>query len=249
MSALGDPGGEGVRWGAWSVLGSAPAAELLARSGWDWVVLDGQHGLWDDRATTGALAVLPAAPPVLVRVPWDEHGLVGRALDAGAAGVVAPMVAGPEEAARVAAACRYAPAGTRSWGPTGPLRGRPAPAPPEADTAVTCVVMVETAEALASVGAIAATPGVDAVLVGPFDLSLSLGTTVEALLDDASPASPLARVVRACTQAGVVPAAFGGDPAHAARLAEHGFRAVVAVTDAGALGEGSRAALGELRGR
>jgi len=243
--------GGDVRWGAWSMLGHAPAAELLARSGCDWLVLDAQHGLYDDAAVVEALAVLPApptGPPVLVRVAEGSSVLVGRALDAGAAGVVVPLVETPEQAAEVAAACRYAPRGHRSWGALAGLRGREAPEPAAADAAVACVVMVETARALEQVEAIAATPGVDAVLVGPFDLSLTLGTTVDALLADTSPGAPLPRVVAACRAAGVPAAAFAADPARARRFAAHGFSAVVAGTDALLLAEAAAARVADLRG-
>jgi len=242
------PGGDAVRWGAWSMLGHAPAAELLARSGVDWLVLDAQHGLYDDAGVVEALAALPADPPVLVRVAAGSSVAVGRALDAGAAGVVVPLVETPEQAAEVAAACRYAPRGHRSWGALAGLRGRPAPEPRAADDAVVCVVMVETARGLDHVEAIAATPGVDAVLVGPFDLSLTLGTTVDALLADTSAGAPLPRVVAACRAAGVGSAAFAADPARARAFAALGFGAVVAATDAALLAEAAAARITELRG-
>ena len=117
-------GGGAVRWGAWSMLGHAPAAELLARSGADWLVLDAQHGLYDDAAVVEALAALPADPPVLVRVAAGSSVLVGRALDAGAAGVVVPLVETPEQAAEVAAAV-LAPPDLEAW-PVG-LAGSLAP--------------------------------------------------------------------------------------------------------------------------
>jgi 4-hydroxy-2-oxoheptanedioate aldolase len=240
-------------WGGWSTLGSPAAAEALARSGCDFVVLDAQHGLWDDAATAQALAVLgggasAGAAPALVRVRAADDALVGRALDAGAAGVVVPMVADGAHAAEVAAACRYPPRGHRSWGPLGSLRGRAVPSAPDADAVVTCAVMVEVPSALADVGAVAAAPGVDAVLVGPFDLSLALGTTVDALLADDGPGGPLPRVVAACADAGIVAAAYAGSVERGVRLAELGFAAVAVVTDAGLVADGAAEAVRRARG-
>ena len=104
--------------------------------------------------------------------------------------------------------------------------------------------MIETAGALADVDAIAATPGVDGLFVGPFDLALALGTTVDALLDDRSPGNPLGEVVAAAERHRILVAAFAGTPANARRLRAHGIRVLVAVTtDQAVVAEGVRALL------
>jgi len=116
-----------------------------------------------------------------------------------------------------------------------------------ANAGVFLAVMVETASALADVEAIAATPGVDAVFVGPFDLSLALGTDVTALLADGEPSAPLPRVVAACRAAGVRAGAYAGEPDRAARLLELGFDWVAVTTDHAAVAAGAQAAMGGLR--
>ncbi|WP_337062823.1 HpcH/HpaI aldolase family protein [Kineococcus sp. G2] len=232
-------------WGAWSNLASPGAVGVLARSGADWVLLDAQHGEHDDRSVRECLREVPpgTGAPVLVRPGRLDVQEIGRALDAGAAGVLVPMVSTPEQARTAARACRYSPAGERSWGPHALISGRPATPPAAADAGVLCAVMVETREGLANVGGIAATDGVDVVFVGPFDLSLELGTDVDALLAADGPGDPLPTVVRACAEHGVVPGAFGVGAARAARFRDLGFRFVAAVADTQLLAEGARAHL------
>lgn len=219
-----------VRLAAWSMLGVPAAASLLAWIGADLLVLDGQHGLYDDAAL---IAAIPGAArvPVHVRVPHNSPALIGRALDAGARGVIVPMVQSGDEAIAAARASRYPPLGERSWGPLAAYRGEPTIDPVTANEAVWCAVMVETARAVADVEAIAAAPGVDEVFVGPFDLALALGTTVGDLLADRSPGNPLDTVVAACRRAGTVAGAFAGGLAAAENLIGRGYTSVAVAVD------------------
>ncbi|WP_454050338.1 aldolase/citrate lyase family protein [Cellulomonas sp. Marseille-Q8402] len=221
--------------GLWSSLADAATLRLLAAARPGWLVLDAQHGTWSDGDLAAVLPVLDAPAPVWVRLADDRPAGIGRALDAGADGVIVPMVDSADQAAAAVRACRYPPQGHRSWGPAAPLVGRPAVPPAAANDAVRCAVMVETAAALAVVDAIAATPGLDMVFVGPFDLALALGRTVDDLLADAAPGAPLPGVVAACAAAGVRAGAFAGDHDRAGRLVELGFTDVVVGTDAGLL--------------
>ena len=240
-----DPGR--TLWGAWSSLASPGAVGTLARSGVDWVLLDAQHGEHDDRSLRECLrGGGDGAAPLLVRPGRLDVQEIGRALDAGAAGVVVPMVSSAEQARTAARACRYSPAGERSWGPHALLTGRSPVPPARADAGVLCAVMVETRAGLADVEAIAAVEGVDVVLVGPFDLSLELGTDVDALLAADAPDDPLPTVVRACAAGGAVPGAFGAGAGRAARLRDLGFRFVAATTDTELLAAGARTRLAEL---
>ena len=233
-----------VRPGAWSSLAGG-TAEVLARSGAAWVVLDAQHGRYSQESLTGTLLELGSSPvPVFVRVPDDAAAGIGRVLDCGAAGVIVPLVNGAEQAAAVAAACRYPPPGQRSWGSISGLLGRAAPLAGDANDAVMCAVMVETAAGLDEVEAIAATAGIDMVFVGPFDLSLALGLDVDQLLGNTSGDSPLARVVQACARAGIRAGAFGGSPARARVLAGFGFTDIVVITDAALLADAASAEMG-----
>lgn len=223
---------ERVRAGAWSNLAGG-TAELLARSGAAFVVLDAQHGLYDAGSLATTLLQWGShSTPAFVRVADQSPAGIGRVLDLGAGGVIVPLVDTVEQAVAAVASCRYPPEGNRSWGPLTGLLGRATPDPGQANAAVLCAVMVETAGGIDAVQGIAATPGVDMVFVGPFDLSLALGLDVDDMVADTSPNSPLARIVRACAAAGIRAGVFAGAPERARRLASFGFSDIVVLTDA-----------------
>jgi 4-hydroxy-2-oxoheptanedioate aldolase len=251
--AAGEPQQDPLVVGAWSALGSPLAASILAGTGADWLVLDAQHGLYDDASLVATLAALagPSRPErtgrVMVRVPSNDAAWIGRALDAGATGVVVLLVQDEHEALAAARACRYPPDGERSWGGWSGSWGTGTPAPDEANRDVLCAVMVETRSAVDRVDRIAATPGVDMVFVGPYDLALALGMTHPELLADRSPDGPLARVVRACRAAGVRAGAYAGSVEAARLLRAQGFTWVAVLADAALLAEGGAAVVAEAR--
>jgi 4-hydroxy-2-oxoheptanedioate aldolase len=229
----------GLRLGVWAFLGEPRNAAALERSGLDWVVLDGQHGHFDDRAVRETMALRrERLVPLLVRVRANDAALIGRALDAGADGVIVPLVDTAAQAEAAVAAASYPPRGSRSWGPIPGLEriGREGDRPPQPMV----VVMVETALGLSAVAEIAATPGVDMVLLGPSDLALSLGTTVDELIAADGADAPLPTLVRACRDAGAIPAAFAGTENRAAGMARLGFDWVVAALDTDLLASGGR---------
>ena len=221
--------------GAWAGLPAAMSCEVMSRAGFDYVCIDMQHGLADYSDALAMLAAidLGTATPV-VRVPWNEQGIIGRVLDAGALGVIVPMVNSRGEAEAAVRSCRYAPEGSRSYGPTrAALRDGPGYFA-GANQAVQCIPMVETAAALESLDDIVSTPGVDAVYVGPSDLSVSLGLPPgnndgAAAFDDA-----LAAIVAACGRHGVVPGIHSTPLLAPTRVAQ-GFRLVTVTTDNTAL--------------
>lgn len=231
---------DGVRAGVWATLGDARTALALERAGFDWMGVDAQHGHFDDAAVRGLFALRHApAVPVLVRVAANDPTLIGRALDAGADGVVVPLVQDAAQAEAAVAAAHYPPRGARSWGP---LPGSRDAADAAAAPRPLCAVMVETAPAVAGVRAIAAVPDLDMVFVGPFDLALALGRDVDELLADTSEDAPLPTIVRACREAGVLAGAYAGTPGRAAALRAQGFSWIAVTTDTGVLRLGSDAA-------
>lgn len=236
-----------VSRGVWTATADVDLLRRLAGLGFDWLALDAQHGPLD-RAALHAVgrALDGTATRFLVRVPAVDAAWVGAALDAGAEGVVVPSVTGVRDARAAAIASRYPPLGERSWGPFAPLWGGRAPDPEEANDRVRCWVLVETPGALDEVDEIAAVPGVDGLFVGPYDLALSHGTTVDALLDDTSPDGPLARVVAAAARQGILVGAFAGGPEVARRLRAHGIGHLAVTTDAALLAEGARSVLAAL---
>ncbi|MBG6226227.1 4-hydroxy-2-oxoheptanedioate aldolase [Arthrobacter sp. CAN_A2] len=243
-SAIRDP-----RLGAWATLGEPRLTTELARSGVGWVGLDAQHGHFDDRSLRDALGRRPAdCAPMLVRVAANDAALIGRALDAGADGVVVPLVDSVADAAAAVAACHYPPQGARSWGPLQGGRAVHSPGADHAPRAIPlCAVMIETAAALEAVEAIAAVPGVDMIFVGPFDLSLALGLDIDDLLSSTDHDAPLTRIARACTQAGIRSGAYAGSSERAALLAAAGFDWIAAATDTGLLALGVQALREQVR--
>jgi 4-hydroxy-2-oxoheptanedioate aldolase len=162
--------------GYWSVLDAPVATERIARAGFDYVALDAQHGLIGySGMLNGLMAIDASAAAVgIVRVEANNATPIGRALDAGAAGVIVPLVDTAEDAAAAVAATRYPPHGIRSYGP---MRSalRVGPEPATANESVVVLAMIETPQGLANVKAIAATPGLDGLYIGPSDLTLAVG--------------------------------------------------------------------------
>ena len=162
--------------GVWITLADPVTAEVIARRGFDYLVIDMQHGVAGPDTMAPLLsATNGTTTEVLVRVPWNEPAIIMRALDLGAAGVIVPLVNTADDARAAVAACRYPPDGMRSWGPwRAGVEGRVV-VPAEANRDTICVVMVETEFAMRNLDEIVAVPGVDAVYIGPNDLALGLG--------------------------------------------------------------------------
>jgi 4-hydroxy-2-oxoheptanedioate aldolase len=234
-------------FGAWLTIPSSVSAELATRVGYDYVCLDNQHGALDYQTSVSMIQAceLGGVRPIC-RVPWNEPGVIGKMLDAGAQGVIVPMVNSPEEAEAAVRACRYAPRGARSSGPM-LASARVADYHDWAADHVACIVMIETADAVARVDDILAVPGIDAVYVGPADLSITLG--LPPTNNDQSPAftDALIKVVAACERAGVVPGMHTTAPLVATRVTQ-GFRMVTVTSDTLAMRAGLAADLATARG-
>jgi 4-hydroxy-2-oxoheptanedioate aldolase len=229
LRALLDGGASAV--GSWCVTPSTLTAELLTDEAVDYVCLDCQHGLVDSSSLAALLAAVRPGVVPFVRVPGNDAAAIGKALDLGAGGVIIPMVGSAEEAERAVAACRYAPDGTRSYGPVRAalaLGGEPA----DLQGHALCFVMIETPAAVARADEICGVPGLGGVYVGPADLAVSLGIRPAEIEGSAEHAAAVATVREACVRAGVFPGIHtsGGADAHR-RLAE-GFRLVSLPTDA-----------------
>ena len=215
----------------------------LARLGFDWLCLDMQHGLYSRTEIISAARSFPSeAAQLVVRVPSCDFVAIGVALDAGARAVIVPQIESAEDARRAVAATFYPPVGSRSWGQLGGIWGG-ATLTAEAANRISCAVMIESADALRRVEEIAAVDGVDQLFVGPYDLSLSLGTTVPALLDDDSESSPLTRIVQVAAVYGRTVGGFAGTPELADRFRERGISCIAVATDLWITNEGASAAL------
>ncbi|MXY79929.1 MAG: aldolase [Chloroflexi bacterium] len=192
--------------GAWLSIPSPVTAEIIGRAGFDYACVDLQHGMADYGDALAMFQAVELGDSVpFARATWNEPGIIGRILDLGAGGVIIPMVNTTADAAAAVASCRYAPAGRRSVGPTRIRIGRPDYFE-GADDYVLCIPMIETAEAVANIDDILATPGIDAVYVGPSDLAVSMGVGGPGLHHDHPAFSEaLATIVESCQRRGVVP--------------------------------------------
>lgn len=167
-----------VVFGYFLLLDSPLATERIARTGYDYMCIDGQHGLLDYSGWIRGLQAIDAAGTGvgIVRVPSIEAAGIGRALDAGAAGIIVPLVNSAADAAAAVAAAKYPPLGVRSYGPMrSGLRIGPNTEQANADTLV--LAMIETPEGIANAEEIAAVPGIDGLYIGPTDLTIALGGT------------------------------------------------------------------------
>ena len=229
--------------GAWLMIPSAFSAEIIAHAGYDWVCVDMQHGVIDyAQMVTMLQAVSSTAVTPLVRVPWNEPGIIGKSLDAGARGVIIPMVNSRADAEHAVRACRYAPTGARSYGPVRANYYAGFDYFAHANDDVLCIVMVETREAVAQVDEILSVPGIDAVYVGPADLSVTLGLPPAPDHDAASFTDALATILDACATHDVVPGIAGNQKTAPKRI-EQGFRLVEVAADAAVLAAGAGQAL------
>ncbi|MFD9870540.1 HpcH/HpaI aldolase/citrate lyase family protein [Streptomyces niveus] len=235
--------------GYWSILDAPVATERIARLGYDYVCLDGQHGLIGYSGLLHSLTAIDAggASAGLVRVEANDPVPIGRALDAGAAGVIVPLIDTPEQAADAVASCRYAPAGRRSYGP---MRSalRIGPAPAEAHEATVVLAMIETAAGLAAVKEICAVPGLDGVYIGPSDLRIALGgaTSTDPAVDPEFEAA-LRAVREAADEAGIAVGIHTPDGTTAARRLAEGFTYASVSSDLTHLEQAARDHLGAAR--
>lgn len=233
--------------GAWCMMPGALGVEVVGGLGFDWVLIDMQHGCM---GYEGALEMIRAADVFgispIVRVPWNEPGIIGRVLDAGALGVLVPMIQTADDAKRVVEACLYPPAGRRSFGPirVGARDGMGYAF--KANERVAVIPMIETIEALEAVEEIAAVPGVDALFVGPFDLSVALGLPPGD--NDGKPPfdEAIRRVIESCRTAGKAAAVLSNAAVAPLRI-EQGFQMVSVTTDSNALAAASAASLAAVR--
>lgn len=237
----------GVALGGWLTLPSSMSAEIMANAGFDWVCVDMQHGMIGYADMVRMLQGISSTDTVpLVRVPRNEPGIIGRCLDAGAWGVVVPMVNSQQEAEAAVAACRYAPAGIRSYGPLRANYYAGFDYFTRANREVTCIVMVETEEAVDNVESIVSVPGVDAVYIGPADLGITLGLAPAPDHPEPSFTAALDRVLAACRRHNVVPG-IAGNAQTAVKRVEQGFQLVEVASDAGLLALGAGNALQKVR--
>ena len=238
----------GAAVNGWLAIPNSFAAETMAHQGWDSLTIDLQHGVVDYQAMLGMLQAISTTDTVpVVRVPWLEPGILMKSLDAGAYGVICPMINTREDAQKLVAYTHYAPRGTRSFGPIRALMYGGADYPQHADDTIVTFAMIETAQALDNLDAILSVEGLDAVYIGPSDLSLALGC--KPVFDDVEPkvAQAIEHVVERARAHGVQAGVHNGRPDVALARIARGFRFVTVSSDARILAAGSQELLAAMR--
>ncbi len=234
--------------GTWIMSASPLVAEATGHAGFDWAVIDMEHSPLDMMDVLQMMQALSCTKMVpIVRVAWNDAVLVKRVLDAGATTVMFPFVQTAEEAARAVAATRYPPQGVR--GMAGMSRASRFGTQPNylttANRQMGVIVQLETAQAIERIDAIADVDGVDALFIGPADLSASMGhvgqLTHPAVMDRMSQA------VLRCKAAGKPVGTIGGDPESVAQYRAAGFDYVAVGSDLGLFMQGARSAIAALR--
>ncbi len=235
----------------WCSIGSPFVAEIMAAQGFDSLTVDLQHGALDYSHLLPMFQAMRASGAVLLaRVPWLEPGIIMKALDAGAYGIICPMVNTAEEAARFVSYLRYPPLGHRSFGPTRVSFSAGANYAAEANGEVLAFAMIETADGMANLDAIAATPGLDGIYVGPSDLSLSLSEGKLAPgFDREEPEiiAALRRIAVVCKENNLRAALHCGSPDYAARAIGWGYEMTTLGGDSRFLAAGAGAAVASFR--
>jgi 4-hydroxy-2-oxoheptanedioate aldolase len=237
-------------FGAWSVLPSPLATELLARAGYDWMCVDMQHGLVGSvESLAPLLQVINAQDvPAFVRIPWKTSFAVAmHALDYGAQGVIVPMVDTAEEAAAIASALRYPPEGERSWAPVRASMLVEGYTSEAANRLVFCFVMIETRAGLTNIDAILSVPGVNGAYIGPSDLCVSHGGPPVPTSKNPLVCELAERVLEACRRHGRIAAFHADGPEEALYWADRGFQVVNVSVDAGLIASGSAAHVARIR--
>jgi 4-hydroxy-2-oxoheptanedioate aldolase len=235
----------------WCSIGSPFTAEIMAAQGFDSITIDGQHGALDySHALPMFQAMRASGKTLLARVPWREPGIIMKYLDAGAKGIICPMINSGEEAAEFVSYLRYPPLGQRSFGPTRVAFAEPGHSTTAANDSILALAMIETADGVANMEEIAATPGLDGLYVGPADLTL--GVSNGALPPGFDREEPemielKQRIARVAKNAGIHATLHCGSAEYAARGIEWGYDMVTIQNDVRLLASAASALVGNFR--
>ena len=229
----------------WLAIPSGFAAETMAQGGFDSLTVDLQHGVQDYQSMVACFQAIQSHPVLpMVRVPWNEPGIVGKVLDAGAYGVICPMINTPEEARALVSYVRYPPKGKRSNGPIrAAIYGEAGGYQKTANDEILCMPMIETQDAIDNLDAILDVPGIDAVYIGPSDLAFSRGG-VPALDQETDEAmSTYQQILTATKKRGQFAGIHTAKPEYAARMIKMGFNMVTLSNDSGIMLNAAKAAV------
>ena len=232
----------------WLSIPNAFSAEVMARQGFDALCIDMQHGLIDYNDVWPMLQAVSQTDTVpVVRVPWNDPQMIMKVLDAGAYGLIIPLVNNSQEAAAAVAACRYPPDGIRSFGPARAALYAGPGYVQEANDEIVVFAMIETRQGIDNLEAICATPGLDGVYIGPADLSYALGLPPQADNEHPLHIETCDRICATAHRHGKKAAMHTASAAFAAKSVERGFDLVMLTSDVACMSAAARRQLEELR--
>jgi len=232
----------------WLAIPNSFSAETMAHQGWDSLTVDLQHGVVDYQTMVTMLQAISTTDTVpVVRVPWLEPGILMKTLDAGAYGVICPMVNSREDAQRLVAYTHYAPRGTRSYGPVRAQLYGGADYPQHANDTIVAFAMIETAAALDHLDDILSVEGLDAIYIGPSDLSLALGCKPAFDDLDDKAAQAVEHILERAKAHGVRAGIHNGSPEAACKRIAKGFQFVTVSSDARLMAAGAQQVMATMR--
>jgi 4-hydroxy-2-oxoheptanedioate aldolase len=232
----------------WLHIPSSWSAEVMAHAGWDSLTIDMQHGLTDYSTAVPMLQAISTTHVIpMARVWWNEPGIIMKMLDAGCYGIICPMINTRAEAEKFVAACRYAPQGNRSHGPTRATLYAGSDYIPNANAQIITMAMIETEQAVQNLDAILSVPGLDAIYVGPADLSMSYGYPPSADLKDPKLVGIIDDILAGCKRHGVVAGIHVASVDYAVQSIEKGFQFITILADTRLLAAAANQAVSAVR--
>ena len=243
---------DGVRCvGGWAAIPSAFSTEIYAAQGWDSVTLDMQHGSLDINDVVPMLQAITAAGDAtpIVRVPWNDPAHIMRVLDAGAYGIICPMINTKAETEALVRSGRYPPMGERSFGPFRAAQYGGADYWQHANTEVLLFAMIETRQAVSNLEEILSVKGLNGVYVGPSDLSLSMGKTPTLDPTDKDVLTAMDIIVKTTRKWGLIAGVHTDGSKTALKRFEEGYQMCTILNDVRLLAMGAAQAIREVRGQ
>jgi 4-hydroxy-2-oxoheptanedioate aldolase len=232
----------------WLGIPSSVAAENMAQANWDSLTVDLQHGLVDYQTAVTMLQAVSTTPTVpLARVPWLEPGIIMKLLDAGAFGIICPMINTRAECEAFVRTCRYAPLGYRSFGPVRAAWYGGADYWKHANATVIAMAMIETKQAVENLDDILSVPGLDALYIGPNDLALTLGCTPSGVPTDPIVIGAIKTIVAGAKRHRIYAGIHCGSTAMAKEMIALGFQFVTLLADNAFLAAAAKGAVAEMR--
>jgi 4-hydroxy-2-oxoheptanedioate aldolase len=229
----------------WLAIPSGFSAEVMAGCGWDSVTVDMQHGVQDYQSMVQCFQAMDRFPITpIVRVPWNEPGIIGKALDGGSWGIVCPMVNNKAEAAALASYALYPPKGKRS---NGPIRaaayGEASSYQTIANDEILVIPMIETQDGIDNIDEILSVPGISGIYVGPSDMGFSLGLVPKLDREEPLILGIYEKLLASCKKHGKFAGIHNGTAAYAARMITMGFRFVTIANDSGLMARAAKEAV------